>query len=323
MKYFLPIFVGLTITLTGGVLLASAQGYQPLVNLPGVTTVGTAVGMGEYLAGMMKFIVAIAGVFAIIVAIIGGTQYVAAGIAPSAKEDAKGRIMNAFIGLALVLTSYLILNSINPKLVAFNLSLDPITGPAAVTDPDAAGSVVPPVGVCPPWYFALTPLDADASAMESGPAVIWASTIDTNINQNLDKLKNMVVALNASLPTGASATVNSAYRPFSYQKHLWEIWVNWKFRGLEFNNNPACATLKGQIGTEYSKHGLGDVVATPTKCGSPHVLGIGVDITLVGFPYASVNALLSSKNIDLSWSGLKGDKWHFVLKNRPYTGCAL
>ncbi len=141
MNYFLPIFVGLTITLTGGVLLASTHGYSPLVTLPGVTTVGTAVGMGEYLAGMMKFIVAIAGVFAIIVAIIGGTQYVAAGISPNAKGDAKDRILNAFIGLALVLTSYLILNSINPKLVAFNLTLPSITGPA--TDTTVAGTGTP------------------------------------------------------------------------------------------------------------------------------------------------------------------------------------
>ncbi len=134
MKYITLIITSLTIFFGGVVLVASAQGYDPLVTLPGVTTVGTAVGMGEYLAGMMKFIVAIAGVFAIVVAIIGGTQYVAAGISPNAKGDAKDRIMNAFIGLALVLTSYLILNSINPKLVQFNLSLDPITStPSAGT----------------------------------------------------------------------------------------------------------------------------------------------------------------------------------------------
>ncbi len=132
MKYLTSILAGITITLGGGVLVASAQGYgyDPLVTLPGVTSVGTKVGMGEYLAGMMKFIIALAGVLAILMAIIGGTQYVASGISPSAKDDAKGRIEHAFIGLTLVLVSYLLLNSINPKLVNFSLLLPPITGSA-------------------------------------------------------------------------------------------------------------------------------------------------------------------------------------------------
>ncbi len=129
MKYLLPILVGFTILLGGGALVASAQGYVPLVTLPGVTEDGVAVELGDYLAGMMKFIVALAGVLAIILAIIGGVQYVAAGISPSQKDDAKKRITNAFIGLTLVLVSYLILNSINPNLVAFNLTLPKVTAP--------------------------------------------------------------------------------------------------------------------------------------------------------------------------------------------------
>ncbi len=151
MSYFISILAGITISLVGSVFVASAQGYDPLVTLPGVTKVGTQVGMGEYLAGMMKFIIALAGVFAILMAIIGGTQYVAAGISPNAKGEAKERITNAFIGLILVLVSYLILNSINPKLVKFELLLPPISGPA-VTAPapgvptPTTPAPTPPVG---------------------------------------------------------------------------------------------------------------------------------------------------------------------------------
>ncbi len=148
MKYSAPILVGLTILLGGGALVAFAQSYTPLAPLP-IGESGSypkTYEMGAYLAGMMKFIVALAGVLAIIMAIIAGTQYVAAGIAPDAKSDAKARLMNAFIGLTLVLVSYLILNSINPKLVKFNLMLPPIgaTSATVVSGVIAGVTVVPP-----------------------------------------------------------------------------------------------------------------------------------------------------------------------------------
>ncbi len=129
MKYTPPILVVLTVALGGWALVASAQEYIPLVTLPGVTTEGVAVSMGAYLAGAMKFVVALAGLIAILMAIIGGTQYVAAGISPNAKSDAKEQIFGSLIGLALILTSYLLLNSINPKLVSFNLALPPVKSP--------------------------------------------------------------------------------------------------------------------------------------------------------------------------------------------------
>jgi hypothetical protein len=74
----------------------------------------------------MKLIIAVAGGLAVLMMIIGGTQYVAAGVTLDAKSGAKDRIQNAAIGLALTLASYLILVSINPKLVQFNLNLPPI-----------------------------------------------------------------------------------------------------------------------------------------------------------------------------------------------------
>ncbi|MGB2580286.1 MAG: hypothetical protein WBC83_01160, partial [Minisyncoccia bacterium] len=84
------------------------------------------------------------------------TQYVAAGIAPSAKQDAKERILNALIGLTLVLTSYLILNSINPGLVQFNFSLPPIG-----TSPMAPAPITPG-GLCP------SPNDTSAACCPTG-----------------------------------------------------------------------------------------------------------------------------------------------------------
>jgi len=134
MKHLLPFFIGLTLIASGGVLVAHAQGYTPLVSLPGATQEGVSTNMSAYLSGVIKLLIALGGAISILMAIIGGTQYVAAGIAPSAKEDAKNRITNAFIGLALILASYLILNSINPKLVQFGFMLPPVgTSPMATS----------------------------------------------------------------------------------------------------------------------------------------------------------------------------------------------
>ncbi len=149
MKFFIQILVCLTITLGSGVLVASAQGYVPLAPLPigPNNSILQTYEMGAYLAGMMKFIVAIAGVFAIIMLIIGGMKYVAASINPVAKSDANEQMTNALIGLALVLTSYLILNSINPKLVTFRLLLPPLDLPRVPTPVEPG---VTPVGLAWP-----------------------------------------------------------------------------------------------------------------------------------------------------------------------------
>lgn len=130
-KNIAPILAGLSIALGAGVLIAYAAPelrYAPLAPLPigtGGATPDTYT-LSTYLAGMIKLLIALGAATAVLFAIIGGTQYVASGIAPSAKQDAKNRIMNAFIGLALMLTSYLLLNSINPELIGFNLELKKI-----------------------------------------------------------------------------------------------------------------------------------------------------------------------------------------------------
>lgn len=129
MKYTPLVTASLVVSLATIAITANAQGYVPLAPLPigEGGSLSYSYTMSSYLSGAIKLIIALGGALAILMAIIGGTQYVAAGISPDAKSSAKARITNAFIGLALILTSYLILNSINPKLVQFNLTLEKVT----------------------------------------------------------------------------------------------------------------------------------------------------------------------------------------------------
>ncbi len=150
MKYSAPIFAGLALALGGGTLVALAQTYTPLAPLPigdGGETPAVYT-LTSYLSGMIKLLVAVAGAIAVLMLVIGGAQYVAGGISPSAKSDAKERITNAVVGLILVLTSYLILNSIDPRLVKFDLGLPPITGGTA-TAPGSVAGQAPIAGAWP------------------------------------------------------------------------------------------------------------------------------------------------------------------------------
>ena len=113
------------------ILDVSTVSYKPLAPLPGTFTGEKGketTNMSLYLSGMLKLVIALGGALSILVAIIGGVQYVASGIAPNAKNEAKGRITNAFIGLTIILSSYLLLNTINPDLVNLKFSLEKVEG---------------------------------------------------------------------------------------------------------------------------------------------------------------------------------------------------
>ena len=58
--------------------------------------------------------------------VVGGFEYITAGGNESTVGRAKTRITQALLGILLILGSYLILNTINPDLVNFDLGLTPL-----------------------------------------------------------------------------------------------------------------------------------------------------------------------------------------------------
>lgn len=318
MKYLPFITSTLIIFLGTGAIIAYAQDYRPLAPLPGTFTgsQGSEVtNMALYVSGTIKLLIALGAALAVLYAIIGGVQYVAVSINPSAKADALGKVTNALLGLAIILTSYLLLNSINPTLVNVSFKLPSVTvgakepQPLTVVSGTQAGfcsSVTP---------FSLTLNTPAGQQMESlnGKAVIFAST-DAVVNANLKKLQAEVDKLqNALSRIGASAKVNSAYRPYEYQKHLWQLFHAWKEQGLESSIDPACGPIKTAIGREYQKHGLGSLVSNPDTQSSPHVNGTGVDIELTGITYDEINSFMTQRGIKLRWQNISGDTVHFNL----------
>lgn len=111
--------------------------YTPLAPLPG-TTQGECVtdkngkvsdcttDIQTYLPGIFKLAIGIAGVLAVLMIIIGGVEYITTD-AIQGKSEGKARIQNALWGLVLVLVSWILLYTINPKLTVFNLNVEKTT----------------------------------------------------------------------------------------------------------------------------------------------------------------------------------------------------
>jgi len=85
--------------------------------------------LSEYISGMYKFLLSISAIFAVLMLMVGGLQYVASP-SGSGAAAAKKRITNALTGMVLLFSVYLILYTVNPKLTAFEgltiKTIDPI-----------------------------------------------------------------------------------------------------------------------------------------------------------------------------------------------------
>lgn len=75
--------------------------------------------IGQYAAGVYKYLLLIAGIIAAVRILAAGFNYIIAGGDSQKIEEAKSGIGHALIGLVLVLGSYLLLYTINPDLVQF------------------------------------------------------------------------------------------------------------------------------------------------------------------------------------------------------------
>lgn len=74
---------------------------------------------GEYIAAIYNVSIAVVGIISVIMIMVGGFMYIGIGITPTPDNigSAKKIIANALVGLLLVLTSWLILQTVNPELL--------------------------------------------------------------------------------------------------------------------------------------------------------------------------------------------------------------
>lgn len=129
-KIFLIILISLTLT----PLLSRAQEYKLIEPLPCIANTGNNCGTGEtinkislntYIDYVFKFSIALAAFLAVVMIIYGGFLYMTSEI-PGVKSDGKEKITNAIFGLIMILASYLILQTIDPRLVEVTTEIKPV-----------------------------------------------------------------------------------------------------------------------------------------------------------------------------------------------------
>lgn len=98
-----------------------AQDPNAFVTLvPQLPLLGTQTSVPELLNALFGITVAVAAMLAVIMFVVGGFQYMASE-ALNSKGEAKSRMQQAILGLLIVLTAVLVLNTINPDITMLNI----------------------------------------------------------------------------------------------------------------------------------------------------------------------------------------------------------
>jgi len=101
--------------------------YPSFPGVPAPPRSGTT-DISRYLLYIYGVTVALSGIVVFVVLIYGGIKYLTSAGNPSKMSDAKDQIFAGFIGLGIVLASFLILNEINPELTNVSPPLPPEIG---------------------------------------------------------------------------------------------------------------------------------------------------------------------------------------------------
>jgi len=235
---------------------------------------------------------------------VAGFGLVTSGGNPSAMQAAKDKFTNAMIGLVIVMSAWLIVDTVMKALVGggeTDAAIGTMKGwgpwsevqcqtqtPVTSPPPSTGGGGVTPVnpGACPIAPLSPSPTDPVSIRLENGETTIWENT-DPQLKICAEK---------------KGGTINSAFRPEAYQRHIYEVWDKWCNQGLKDNTASACSVVKSKVYEEMKHHQLLCTLLV-ARSASTHGRGIGVDIS--GAPQNNEHCL--------TWFGA-GDRVHYTLR---------
>ena len=103
------------------VIFAITATPKPIQLQVPIGTMKEVTDVGLYFEALFNFSVAAVGIIAVVMIMVGGFMYVAAAGDAGKIGTAKGYIGSSIIGLVLVFTSYILLNTINPATLKLGL----------------------------------------------------------------------------------------------------------------------------------------------------------------------------------------------------------
>lgn len=172
---------------------------------------------------------------------------------------------------------------------------------------------------CP--LYDLTPItETVAKLMDENPSerVRWQET-NPQLEQDFFLLKYIIEDFYMG-----SVTATSAYRPYQYQKHLWEISNRWCTSQLDnpnSYNSQKCPKLRQIILDQKNNHfGVNKtcpiVVHEANSC-APHTLGIAVDINFGIITPEEADNIAANNHLYLRWANVPNDTPHWQLLGLP------
>lgn len=119
-KIFVLIIFIAAVFIFANQLSLAAYDYTPMQPIPG-TDANSSKDFPGYVMAIYKFAIWTVGIAALFMVTIGGFMYFSAAGNTSRLEKAKTVITDALLGVILVLTAWLLLNTINPDLTTIDL----------------------------------------------------------------------------------------------------------------------------------------------------------------------------------------------------------
>lgn len=116
-----PFLMDINLTLAASAN-AGSDSYQLLAPIPEFGDSYNVGSFNKYVNIFIKLSITIAAILAVIFIVLGGFKYMTSE-SLSLKEEGKDNIKNAIVGLILLSASFLILNTINPKILEFKLEI--------------------------------------------------------------------------------------------------------------------------------------------------------------------------------------------------------
>lgn len=145
--------------------------------------------INDFLNLGFKILIGAAAVLLVLRIMFEGYKYITTDI-PALKTSAKSGLKDAVLGLVLALSSFLILNTINPKLVENTVNVDRLEIGVLVDEEDSAPTLTAPSGAVPSGKIAACTLGVEKVTV-SGVSFWACKSIST-------KFKNMLSAANVA-----------------------------------------------------------------------------------------------------------------------------
>jgi hypothetical protein len=256
---------------------------------------------------IITWLVSVMAVICALMIVFAGFKMVTSAGNSGEISKAKEMIANTLIGFVILLAAWLIIDTVmkmfvNQSVVGPWNQIECIlaTTPAGAPAGTGTVTVTPTPGAC--TVPALSPItDAEALQMEGGATVIWPT--NTQLKACASKFIGTV-----------GGSVTSAYRPQSYQTHLYEIRDRWCTQGLQSNIDSACSQIRSSVAGEVSKHfGSGWSCGAVAATNSTHGSGTGVDIS--GINQSSPTVIAAATASCLTWNNYSGDPYHYTLRS--------